>query len=67
MPEPTTQTPGMPCPECGRPILATLDKLLSREPIVCPCGLRLRVDEQRSQDVLEDLRELQLRLKSIRR
>jgi hypothetical protein len=47
--------------------VATLDQLLSGRPIVCTCGLQLRVDEQRSEGALQDLRELRRRIDDARR
>jgi hypothetical protein len=61
------QAPGMPCPDCGRRIVVTMEQLLSGRPIACSCGLVLRVDERQSQDALHDLRELQRRIGDVRR
>jgi hypothetical protein len=59
--------PGMPCPDCGTPIVLTLQQLLSRSTITCKCGLKISVDEQRSRETLRDLRALQTTLRSIPR
>ncbi len=58
---------GFPCPDCGERLATTMERLLAREPLVCRCGLTLRIDEGRSQDTLNDLAALQARLDQLRR
>ena len=58
--------PGLPCPQCGQRIVMRMETLLALRPIVCGCGLALRVDAQRSKDTLDELRELQRRLEPLR-
>jgi len=57
-----SNTPGIPCPDCSRPIVVTMEQILSGNAIDCSCGVKLRVDPQRSQEVLRDLRKLQEQL-----
>jgi hypothetical protein len=54
--------PGVPCPDCGRAIIATLDQLVSGRSIDCSCGLKMRVDEERSREVIAGLRKLKSQL-----
>jgi len=55
----TNSVPGFPCPDCSTPIVVTMEQLVSSAPIECRCGLRLRVDQERSRQVLGELKELQ--------
>jgi hypothetical protein len=56
----------MPCPECGARLVVTMEQLLGSGQIVCTCGLVLRVDAERSEETLRDLRALQDRLAQLR-
>jgi hypothetical protein len=58
----TSSPPGVPCPDCGRAIIATLDQLVSGRSIDCTCGLKMRVDEERSGNVMSELRKLKSQL-----
>ena len=66
MADSSADVPGMPCPNCGERIVVTMGQLLAGREIACKCGLILRVDEQRSAQTLQDLRELQLRVARLR-
>jgi hypothetical protein len=63
---PLAQAPGVPCPECGERIVTTMEQLLSCGEVACKCGLVLRVDAERSQETLRNLRELQARVAQLR-
>lgn len=59
--------PGVPCPACGHMIVATVQQILSLA-VVCPsCKLVLKVDTERSRDMLDELRLLNAQLESIPR
>jgi hypothetical protein len=58
--------PGLPCPQCGQRLVVSMEALMSLQPVVCVCGLTLRVDVERSRETLHDLRELQRRLAPLR-
>jgi hypothetical protein len=57
--------PGMPCPDCGARIVATMQQLLAGS-ISCPaCHLVLKVDAAQSRETLDELRKLNARLQSL--
>ena len=61
---------GMPCPECGQPIEMTLDDLLVRHSFACRtpgCGVVLRLDQRRSSEAIDSLRDLKGRLRELGR
>jgi hypothetical protein len=50
---------GVACPECGGPILPTIDDILATKPVICfQCGLRFTLDVARSHEGLDVLRKL---------
>lgn len=51
---------GITCPECGARFGITIPQLLSGDAICCTaCGLRLTVDQEKSREALELVRQLQ--------
>jgi predicted RNA-binding Zn-ribbon protein involved in translation (DUF1610 family) len=61
------RAPGVPCPECGTPLVISADGILSGQPVACPgCGLELRVDGGRSAGGLRALRTYMEEVERIR-
>jgi hypothetical protein len=59
---------GMPCPECGQIIEMSLDDLLVRGAFACRtpgCDIVLRLDQRRSSEAIDSLRELKGRLREL--
>ena len=51
------RAPGVPCPDCGTPLVISAEVILGGQPVSCPgCRLELRVDPDRSADSLRALR-----------
>jgi hypothetical protein len=57
--------PGIPCPDCGARLVASIEQLLGAGRLACSCGLVLHVDTERSRETLHDLGELQRKLASL--
>lgn len=50
---------GLPCPNCGTFILASIDQLVAGQPLACAgCNTVLRMDKANSQGALEALQAL---------
>ena len=61
-----TGLPGIRCPECGAPLVINMPDVIRGQAVECGCGLTLRVDQERSQETLRDLRDLQHRLAALK-
>ena len=63
--------PGLPCPECGTPIIVTVADLLARDGVECgKCALKLSMDWQadpQARRALENLQRAALNVESARR
>jgi len=61
---------GMACPQCDQQIPMTLEDLLVRRSFSCRtpgCGVVLRLDQHRSSEAIDSLRELKGRLRELGR
>jgi len=59
---------GIACPQCGEPIEMTLDDLLVRRSFTCRtagCGVVLRLDQRRSNEAIDTLRQLKTKLREL--
>lgn len=53
------KNPGLDCPRCNFRIIISIEMLLSGDPVVCPnCGLKLSVDQEKSNACLNALRKV---------
>lgn len=60
--------PGLNCPKCGFKIQVSIKQLLTKQGIVCPvCGLKLNIDDQKSKNALDALKDFDDKMKQIKK
>ncbi len=51
---------GLPCPQCGGFISASLEQITTVESLLCPhCGFKLNINHQESRPAIEALKKFQ--------